>query len=190
MPQKKVVTFGEIMLRLSPPGHGRLRRARVLDLHVCGSQGNVACNLARLDLRTAFVTQVPDHALGLLLRDFYQSCGVDVSYVRPLPDARLGVNFVDFGAPPRSSAAVYDRGQSAASRMTPGDFPWDEILAGTRLAYTDGILPGLSASCRETARTFVSAARRHGCLVAFDVNYRAHLWSPPQAAEGRPPRMS
>lgn len=178
-----VVTIGEGMLRLSPPGHGRLRRARSLDLHVCGSQGNVACNLARLGLRTAFVTQVPDHALGLVLRDFYQSCGVNVSHVRPIPNSRIGVNFIEFGATPRASAAVYDRAHSAASMMTPEDFPWDEILAGTRLAYTDGILPGLSGSCRETARAFVSAARRHGCLVAFDVNYRAHLWSPSQAAE-------
>jgi 2-dehydro-3-deoxygluconokinase len=177
-----VVTIGEGMLRLSPPGHGRLRRARSLDLHVCGSQGNVACNLARLGLRTAFVTQVPDHALGLLLRDFYQSCGVDVSHVRPIPHARLGINFVEFGATPRASSAVYDRGHSAASLMAPGEFPWDEMLAGTRVAYTDGILPGLSASCQDTTREFVAAARRHGCLVAFDVNYRAHLWSPSQAA--------
>lgn len=177
-----VVTIGEGMLRLSPPSHGRLRRTRSLDLHVCGSQGNVACNLARLGLQTAFVTQVPDNALGLLLRDFYLSCGVDVSHVRAVPDSRLGINFIEFGATPRASAAIYDRGNSAASTMAPGDFPWDEILAGTRLAYTDGILPGLSATCCETASEFMAAAKRHQCLVGFDVNYRAHLWTPAQAA--------
>ena len=177
-----VVSIGEGMLRLSPPLHGRLRRTRSLDLHVCGSQGNVACNLARLGLRTAFISQVPDNALGLLLRDFYSGCGVDVSHVRAIPNSRLGVNFIEFGATPRASAAIYDRGNSAASTMAPGDFPWDEILAGTRLAYTDGILPGLSATCRETAGEFVAAAKRHKCLIGFDVNYRAHLWTPTQAA--------
>ena len=66
--------------------------------------------------------------------------------------------------------------------MAPGDFSWDDILAGTRLAYTDGILPGLSATCCDTAGEFLAAAKRHKCLIGFDVNYRAHLWSPSQAA--------
>ncbi len=177
-----VVSLGEGMLRLSPPPHERLRRARTLDLHVCGSQGNVACNLARLGLRTAFVTKVPDNALGLLMRDFYASCGVDAAHIRLVGDSRLGVNFIEFGATPRPSAAVYDRKGSAASTIAPGDFDWDAILHGTRLAYTDGIFPGLSETCRATAGDFLAAARQHGCLVAFDVNYREHLWSPSSAA--------
>jgi 2-dehydro-3-deoxygluconokinase len=162
-----VVTLGEPLLRLAPPGHGRLRRARHLDLHVCGSQGNVAANLARLGLKTAFATKVPDSAIGLLVKDFHLSCGVDVAHIRAVPQARLGLTFVEFGATPRPSTAVYDRKNSAASTIAPGDFDWDLIVAGTRLAYTDGIFP---------------AARRHQCLVGFDVNYREHLWSPDEAA--------
>ena len=137
-----VVTVGEGMLRLSPPRYERIRRMRTLDVHMCGSQGNVACNIARLGLKTAFVTKLPDNALGLLAKDHYMSCGVDASHIQLIPGARLGVNFIEFGATPRASAVVYDRKGSAASTIAPGDFDWDEILNGTRLAYTDGIFPG------------------------------------------------
>lgn len=178
-----VVTIGEGMLRLSPPRFERLRRARSLDLHVCGSQGNVASNLARLGLNTAFMTKVPDNALGLLMKDHYMSCGVDVSHVKLVSGARLGVNYIEFGATPRTSSVVYDRKNSAASTIAPDDFAWDEILQGVRLAYTDGILPGLSDSCRRATLEFIAAAKRQGCLVGLDVNYREHLWSPHRARE-------
>jgi 2-dehydro-3-deoxygluconokinase len=176
-----VVTVGEGMLRLSPPRFERIRRARSLDVHICGSQGNVACNIARLGLKTAFVTKLPDNALGLLAKDHYMSCGVDASHIALVPGGRLGVNYIEFGATPRASAVVYDRKGSAASTIAPSDFDWKEILRGARLAYTDGIFPGLSASCRRAAAEFIAAAKRNGCLVAFDVNYREHLWPPEEA---------
>jgi 2-dehydro-3-deoxygluconokinase len=116
------------------------------------------------------------------MHDFYRSCGVDVSHVRPIPDSRLGVNFIEFGATPRPSAAVYDRKNSAASTLSPGDYDWDAILSNARLAYTDGILPGLSDSCRATTAEFVAAAKRSNCRVGFDLNYREHLWSAQDAA--------
>jgi len=173
-----VVTLGEGLLRLCPPGHERIRRARSFDVQVCGSQGNVACNLARLGMKTAFITQGPDNALGLLLRDHYLSCGVDGAHIRLVEGTRLGVTYVGFGATPRPSAVVYDRRNSAASMMIPDDFNWSEILKGVRLAYTDGIFPALSPSCRDTCEAFLAAARAQGCHVGFDLNYRNHLWSP------------
>ena len=176
-----VVTVGEGMLRLSPPRFERIRRARSLDVHICGSQGNVACNIARLGLKTAFVTKLPDNALGLLANDHYMSCGVDTSHIKFIPGSRLGVNYIEFGATPRASAVVYDRKSSAASTIAPGDFDWRDILIGVRLAYTDGIFPGLSPSCRQAALEFIAAAKRNGCLVGFDVNYREHLWPPEEA---------
>jgi 2-dehydro-3-deoxygluconokinase len=176
-----VVTVGEGMLRLSPPRYERIRRARTLDVHLCGSQGNVASNIARLGLKTAFVTKLPDNALGLLANDHYMSCGVDTSHIKFIAGSRLGVNYIEFGATPRASAVVYDRKNSAASTIAPGDFDWDAILKGTRLAYTDGIFPGLSPTCRQAAGEFVAAAKRNGCLVGFDVNYREHLWPPEEA---------
>jgi 2-dehydro-3-deoxygluconokinase len=176
-----VVTVGEGMLRLSPPRHERIRRARTLDVYVCGSQGNVASNLARLGLKTAFATKVPNNELGLLMKDHYLSCGVDASLIKMIDHSRLGVNFIEFGATPRPSKVVYDRKNSAASTIASGDYDWNAILKGARLAYTDGIFPGLSPSCRDSTLEFIAAAKRQGCLVGFDVNYREHLWIPAQA---------
>lgn len=177
-----IVTLGEGMLRLSPPPHERLRRARSLDLQVCGSQGNVACNLACLGLKTAFVTKVPDHALGYLLRDHYAGFGVDTAHIRTIPETRLGVNFIEFGATPRASMAIYDRRGSAASTIGPQDWDWDALLKNTRIAYTDGIFPGLSDSCKAATFEFMQAGGRQGCLIGFDTNYREHLWTPKEAA--------
>jgi len=178
-----VVTIGEGMLRLSPPRYERIRRARTLDLYVCGSQGNVASNIARLGLKTAFITKVPNNELGLLMKDHYTSCGVDASYIKLIDNSRLGVNFIEFGATPRASKVVYDRKNSAASTIAKGDFDFDKILKGVKLAYTDGIFPGLSENCTEAALDFIAAAKRQGCKIAFDVNYREHLWSPERARE-------
>jgi 2-dehydro-3-deoxygluconokinase len=175
------VTIGEGMLRLSPPPCERIRCARTLDAHVCGSQGNVACNLAGLGLQSAFLTKLPKNDLGLLMRDFYRGCGVDTSHIGWVEGSRLGLTFVEFGANPRPSAAIYDRRQSAAGGLSPDDFDFDAVLRGARLAYTDGILPGLSEKCRATAAAFLAAARRQGCLVGFDLNYREHLWTPAEA---------
>lgn len=178
-----IVTIGESMLRLSPPNHERIRRMRTLDVHMCGSQQNVAANTARLGLKTAFLSKLPQNALGLYARDFCMSCGVDVSHIKMIDDSRLGVNFLEFGATPRASRVVYDRKNSAASTICPGEFDFETILEDTALAYTDGIFPGLSGSCSDTAIEFVRTAKRAGCQVAFDVNYREHLWSPPMARQ-------
>jgi 2-dehydro-3-deoxygluconokinase len=178
-----IVTVGEGMLRLSPPRYERIRRAKTFDVHICGSQGNIASNTARLGIKSAFVTKLPDNALGLLMKDFYMSCGVDTSHIQFIENSRLGVNYIEFGATPRSSMVVYDRKNSAASTIAPGDFKWDKILKGCRLAYTDGILPGLSKSCRDATDEFVDAAKKNSCMLGFDVNYREHLWSPAEANE-------
>lgn len=178
-----LVTIGEGMLRLSPPRYERIRRARVLDVHVCGSQGNVACNTSILGLKTAFITKVPNNELGFLMRDHYAGCGVDVSHIKFMDNSRLGVNFIEFGATPRASKVVYDRKNSAASTIKSGDYDFTSILKGTKLAYTDGIFPGLSPDCSEAALEFIRAAKAAGCIVAFDVNYRSHLWPPERARE-------
>ena len=185
-----LVSVGEVMLRMSPPKYQRLRQAHTLDVCVCGSQLNVAANLARLGKKTAFVTKIPANELGLLAWDGCLSYGVDLSHVQMVPGGRLGVNYVEFGRPPRGGVAVYDREHSAASTIAPGDFAWDQILAGARLAYTDGIFPGLSTSCRAAALEFVATAATMGCTVCFDMNYREHLWTPAVAREVWPHLLS
>ncbi|MCC7355283.1 MAG: sugar kinase [Anaerolineae bacterium] len=178
-----LVSVGEVMLRMSPPRYQRLRRTHVLDVYTCGSQLNVAANLARLGKKTAFVTKLPANELGLLALDDCRGYGVDMSHVQMVPGARMGVNYVEFATTPRPEVAVYDRQNSAASTIAPGDFPWERILHGTTLAYTDGIFPGLSRSCRAAALEFVTGAQREGCTVCFDMNYREHLWTPAEARE-------
>lgn len=178
-----LVSLGEVMLRLTPPKFERLRQTTRLDVCVAGSQLNVAANLAQLGKRTAFISKLPANELGLLARDTCQGYGVDTSHIKLVPGARMGVNYVEFGATPRAGVAVYDRQGSAASTLTRDDFDWPAILKQTRLAYTDGIFPGLSDSCREAALEFLTVARRLGCTTCFDVNYREHLWSAERARQ-------
>ncbi len=172
-----LVSLGEVMLRMSPPRFERLRRATRLDVQVAGSQLNVAANLARLGRRTAFISRLPANELGLLARDTCTGYGVDMSHVLMIAGARMGVNYLEFSAEPRVSVTVYDRQNSAASYLTVDDFEWDALLTDVRCAHTDGIFPGLSATCREATQIYLKTARQRGCLTTFDVNYREHLWT-------------
>lgn len=172
-----LVSLGEVMLRMSPPRYERLRRARQLDVHVAGAQLNVAANLARLGWRTAFVSKLPANEFGLLARDTCQNYGVDMAHVSLIPDARMGINYLEFTVTPRVGVTIFDRKGSAASTITPEDFDWKGILQGARIAHTDGIFPGLSDGCREAARIHLQTAKAHNCLTSFDVNYRDHLWT-------------
>lgn len=178
-----LVSLGEPLLRLSPPGSGQLRRARSLDAVVVGSQLNVAADLARLGRRTAFLSKVPDHALGDLVRDTVAGYGVDTSYILASDGGKLGVTYVEFSAAPRPPVAVYDRAGSAAAGITAADFDWDAILGASAMAYCDGIFPGLGDGCRRATEAFLTAARRQGSTAAFDLNYRAHLWTPHAARD-------
>lgn len=176
-----LVSLGEMMLRLSPPGQERLRQARNLVVRACGAQFNVAANLALLGKRTAFLTKLPDNDLGYLARSASMGYGVDMSHAIMTPDNKMGMVFVDFAVEPRSAAHLYDRQGSAASTTSPGDFEWSTVLKGSRLAYTDGIFLGLSTTCRDASLEFISAARASGCTICFDVNYREMIWTPPEA---------
>jgi 2-dehydro-3-deoxygluconokinase len=172
-----LVSMGEVMLRLAPPRYERLRQARSLDVTVAGSQLNVAADLACLGWRTAFLSKLPANQLGILARDTCKGYGVDMAHVHMVPGVRMGVNYLEHAVAPRVSVVVYDRAGSAASTIDPGDFDWAAILRETGVAYTDGIMPGLSEGCRQAALCFLRAAREEGCLTAFDLNYREHLWT-------------
>jgi len=176
-----LISLGEPLLRLAPARFGRLRRATSLDVRLAGAQLNVAANLAQLGKRTAFISQVPDNELGLLVRDSCLSYGVDVSHLRLVPGTRLGTVYVEFGTTPRVGVSVFDRQHSAASLIGPESFAWDEILKDARLAHTDGIFAGLSAQCYQATLEFLASAKRQGCTTTFDVNYREHLWTAEQA---------
>jgi 2-dehydro-3-deoxygluconokinase len=172
-----VVTFGETMVRLSPPGHERLARANSFDVHVGGTESNVACTLAQLGTPASWISRLPDNPLGRLVEDELRRVGVDVSEVRWGDDERLGLYFVEHGSEPRPTKVLYDRKDSAFARLIPGEFDWSKILAGSRLFHTTGITLALGSGPRQALFEATEVAREAGILVSFDLNYRANLWS-------------
>jgi 2-dehydro-3-deoxygluconokinase len=176
----EVVTMGETMLRLSPPAHGRLEHADLLDLNVGGAESNVAVALARLGRRAAWISALPDNPLGRRVAGAVAAAGVDVSGIRYTADGRVGVYFVEFGAAPRATEVFYDRAGSSCAQSLSFDAA---MLHGVRFAVLSGITLGLSAHAREVALAFAAAARASGAELVVDVNYRARLWSPEAARE-------
>lgn len=175
-----VITLGETMWRLSPPGRERLETAHTLDIQIGGAESNLAIALARQGKRTAWWSRLPDNALGHNVANTLRMYGVDVSGVR-FEGKRLGTYFVEFGSAPRPTQVIYDRTDSAASQMQPDDFDWS-LLRQARWLHLTGITPALSASCLQTTRRALDEARSAGIPTSFDLNYRAKLWTPQQAA--------
>jgi 2-dehydro-3-deoxygluconokinase len=175
-----LITLGETMWRLSPPGRERLEAARHLEIQVGGAESNVACAVSRMGKKTVWWSRLPDNPLGKQVANTLQTQGINVSGVK-WTEGRLGTYFVEFGTAPRATQVIYDRANSAASQMQPDDFDW-AILRQTRWLHLTGITPALSASCLETIRRAMRAGREAGINISFDINYRAKLWTPQQAA--------
>ncbi len=178
------VSLGEIMLRLDP-GEGRVRTARQFRVWEGGGEYNVARALRRcFGLRTAVVTAFADNEVGRLLEDFILQGGVDASLIRWAPydgigrSVRNGLNFTERGFGLRGAVGCSDRANSAASQLKPGDIDWDELFGkrGVRWFHTGGIFAALSGTTAAVAEEAVAAARRHGTIVSYDLNYRASLW--------------
>lgn len=184
-----IVTFGEAMIRLSPPGFRRLEQATNLDMSAGGAELNVAVALARLGHSAAWVSRLPDNALGRLCRNQARELGVDTSHILWSSDDRMGLYFVEFGAAPRASSVLYDRAASAISRVQPGQVDWPHVLAGARWFHTSGITPALSDSAALVTAEAVRTAAAAGCTVSYDLNYRARLWSQERAREVQVPLM-
>ncbi len=176
-----VVTFGEAMIRLSPPGFRRLEQARALDVMVGGAELNTAADLARWGRSTAWVSRLPRNPLGRLVANHAAEAGVDVRHVAWCDEDRVGLYFLEFGAAPRASSVLYDRQGSAASRVGPGTIPWAEIFGEARWFHVTGITPALGLAAAETTREALAAARAVGVPASIDLNYRAKLWTPDEA---------
>jgi 2-dehydro-3-deoxygluconokinase len=171
----KVVSFGEIMLRLKTPGSERFFQSPVLEATFGGAESNVAVALARLGMNAEFVTALPTGPIGeACLRELrYQ--GVDVSHIVRKP-GRMGIYFLENGANQRPSNVVYDRAHSAFADMAAGDIDWNAALEGAGWFHVSGISPAVSANCAEETLSAAKAARKNGILVSVDLNYRAKLW--------------
>ncbi|MGH9328605.1 MAG: PfkB family carbohydrate kinase [Terriglobia bacterium] len=184
-----VVTFGEAMIRLSPPHFRRLEQTSSLDVEIGGGELNVAVGVSRLGLKSAWVSRLPKNALGRLIENRARQCGVDTSEVLWTQTGRAGLYFVEFGAAPRPSSVLYDRANSSISAIKPGEANWDEVLAGAKWFHTSGITPALSDSAAAVTREALQTAREAGVTVSYDLNYRGKLWSPSKAQSVEEPLM-
>ncbi len=179
-----LVSLGEVMLRFDP-GEKRIWTTRSFEVCEGGGEYNVARGLKRcFGLDTAHVTALVDNPVGRLVQDLIYQGGVDQSWVRWVADdgvgraARNGLNFVERGFGVRAALGCSDRGHTAVSQLKPGEIDWDEIFGkqGARWFHTGGIFCALSPSTPEMAREAMEAARRHGAIVSYDLNYRESLW--------------
>jgi len=181
--ERKLVTFGETMIRLSPPGHQRLEQAEQLDVHVGGSELNVAVAAQRLGLGTSYVTKLTRNPLGRMIENKAREHGVDTSHILWTDEDRVGSYFVEFGASPRPNSVLYDRKDSAIARIHAGEVDWEAAFKGAKLFHTSGITPALSQSAAEATKEALKQAKQTGLKVSIDLNYRARLWPQERARE-------
>ncbi|AUX40658.1 sugar kinase [Sorangium cellulosum] len=179
-----LVSLGEVMLRLDP-GDGRISTTRSFHAWEGGGEYNVARGLRRcFRLRSAIVTALADNPVGRLIEDLMLQGGVDLTHLRWVPHdgvgrtVRNGLNFTERGFGIRGAVGVSDRGHTAASQLKAGDIDWDEIFGreGARWFHTGGIFAALSETTPGVAKEAMEAARRHGAVVSYDLNYRPSLW--------------
>ncbi|MFN3511472.1 MAG: sugar kinase [Phenylobacterium sp.] len=172
----RIVCFGEVLLRLSAPGAGRLLQSPQLDVCVGGAEANVAVSLARFGREAAVVSLLPDNALGRAARDELRRHGVDTSGVRFAP-GRMGLYFLSPGAVLRPSEVTYDRAGSAFAVADPGAVDWETRLSGAAWLHLSGVTPAIGAGAAEAAVRAAREARRLGVKVSFDGNFRATMWA-------------
>ena len=177
-----VIAFGEVMVRLAPPHFQRLEQARSLDVEIGGAELNTAVGVTRLGRSAAWVSALPDNPLGKLVANRVREAGVSDAFVQFTPDGRCGLYFLEFGASPRASSILYDRKDSAISRISPGDFDWTAIFRGAKWFHVTGITCALSSGAAATVAEAMSAARAANVRISIDLNYRAKLWSREDAA--------
>ncbi len=176
-----LVTLGESMLRFSMPVGGALERATRLDVNVAGAESNVAITARRMGLSTGWVSRLPDNPLGRLVSNTVASQGVDTSRVVWAQQGRMGTYYLEIAAPPRANRVIYDRAGSAITAITTDEVDWDYI-GQARALHLTGITPALGPACAAVVQRAVDVARQRNVILSFDLNYRAKLWSPAEAA--------
>jgi 2-dehydro-3-deoxygluconokinase len=178
----KTVAFGEIMLRLSPPGMERFFQSPALTASFGGGEANVAVSLSHFGLDSHYVTRLPANPIGDAALRALRAEGVRTDFIQRGGE-RLGIYFAETGASQRASTVVYDRAGSAVSQVRPGDIAWAEVLASAAWLHVTGITPALGSGVAAVTREAVEAARSAGVRVSLDLNYRAKLWSKAHARE-------
>lgn len=173
--QKKVVTFGEIMMRLSPPGFQRFTQARAFDVIYGGGEANVAVSLAQFGVPVDYVTRLPQNDLGDACLQFLRQYGVGTHKI-VRGGERLGIYFLEMGAMQRGSKVVYDRAHSALATIAPGMVDWRAVFADADWFHWTGITPAISEGAAAVCQEAVTTAREMSLTISCDLNYRAKLW--------------
>ena len=176
----KVVTFGEIMLRLAPNGYYRFFQDDQLQATFGGGEANVAVSLANFGLDSVYVTKLPDHSIGQAAVNSLRYFGVDTSKIKRGGD-RVGIYYLEKGASQRGSVCIYDRKYSAIQQATTADFDWDDIFDGADWFHFTGITPALGENLVEICKIACKKAKEKGVKISCDLNYRGKLWTRAQA---------
>ena len=178
----RVVTFGELMLRLQPEGYLRFVQADKLEATFGGAEANVAVSLANFGEEVAFVSKLPSHEIGQAAVNSLRKYGVDTSLIVRGGD-RVGVYYCEKGASQRPSKVIYDRAGSAIATAKASEFDWDKIFEGVEWFHFTGITPALSEELAEITLEAVKNAKEKGITVSCDLNFRKKLWSKEEASE-------
>lgn len=178
----KVITFGEIMLRLAPHGYLRFSQANEFQATFGGGEANVAVSLSNYGIDACFVTKLPDHEIGQVAINDLRALGVDTSKITRGGE-RIGVYYLEKGASQRPSNVIYDRAYSSISKACSQDFNWEEIFSGADWFHFTGITPALGENVAELVFEAAKAAKHHGLKVSCDLNYRKKLWTTDEARE-------
>ena len=183
-----IITMGELMLRLAPPGNARFIQAPVLNVEFGGGEANVAVSLANYGHHACFVSKLPAHEIGQAAVNSLRRYGVDTFFVARGGE-RIGIYFQETGSAMRPGKVIYDRAHSAISEAKPGDFDFDRIFEGADWFHWTGITPALSDGAAELVRLACQAAKRHNVTVSCDLNFRAKLWTGEKARSVMTPLM-
>lgn len=178
----KVVTFGEVLIRLNPEGYKRFLQADKYEASYSGGEANVAVGLAQFGVNASYVTKVPAHEIGQCAINEIRRFGVDTSFIARGGD-RVGIYFVEKGASQRASKVIYDRANSAISLAKPEDFDWDKIFDGASWFHWTGITPALGGNLPQICLEACKVAKAKGLTVSCDLNFRKKLWSREKAGQ-------
>lgn len=178
--KKRIVTLGEIMLRLSPPDKTRFVQATSFDVIYGGGEANVAVSLANYGMQADFVSKLPDNPIGQAAVNSLRQYGVGTDHI-VRGGERIGIYYLEHGASMRASQVVYDRANSSIAEATAADFDFDAIFEGADWFHFSGITPALGKEAAILTEEALKAAKRHGVTVSVDLNYRKKLWTPDEA---------
>lgn len=184
----KIVTLGEVMLRLSTPGHSRFIQADSFDVVYGGGEANVAVSCANYGHQAYYVTKLPEHEIGQAAVNALRKYGVRTDYIARGGE-RVGIYYLESGSAMRPSKVIYDRAHSAIAEALPEDFDFDAVMEGADWFHWSGITPAISDKAAELTRLACEAAKRHGVTVSVDLNFRKKLWTKEKAQSVMRPLM-